>query len=299
MTVTAGEELEATADEYFTADDPAELPGAAADGPPPDDPDRAPFGWTKDPKTHEWRPKKSPGRPKLHPPPGPEEVAAAPPITAPTDQPPPPRGRKRRKPAPSDADMPMPKGGIIAKGVDRLYRRAGRILRIIDNEVGLAVIECTRPDPDDPDAPTAGQAWEALARDNPRVRSWLLGLLKGGTWQDLIMVHAPIGMALLTRDWVRRLIPGATFERAAEVLLEQDEDSGPDDLTPADAEDMQRTAEAQAQRIASKMGVKVPANVAAAAMRQAEAMAAAREAPEAFRRQQPARGNSRAKRRGR
>lgn len=297
MTVTAPDELEATQDQYFTADDPPELPGAAADGPPPDDPERAPYGWTKDPKTHEWRPKKSPGRPKLHPPPGPEEVAAAPPITAPTDQPPPPRGRgKRPRIAPPDA--PMPKGGVIAKGVDRLYRRAGRMLRIVDNELGLAIIECTHADPEDPDAPTVGQAWENLARDNPRVRAWLLGLLKGGTWQDLIMAHAPIGIALLTRDWVRKLIPGATFERAAEVLLEEDEDTGPDDLTPADAEDMQRTAEAQAQRIASKMGVKVPANVAAAAMRQAEAMAARQQAPEAFQRQQP-KGGSRSKRRGR
>ena len=296
MTVTAPEELEATDDQYFTADDPPELPGAAADGPPPDDPERAPYGWTRDPKTHEWRAKKSPGRPKLHPPPGPEEIAAAPPVTATADQPPPPRGRKRRTP-PTDADTPMPKGGVIAKGVDRFYRRGGRFLRIADDELGLAVIECTRPDPDDPDAPTVGQAWEALARDNPRVRAWLLNVLKGGTWQDLLMAHAPIGIALLTRDWVRRLLPGATFERAAEVLLEEDEDTGPGDLTPADAEDMRQTAEAQAQRIASKMGVKVPANVAAAAMRQAEAMAARQQAPEAFQRQQPARGGSRARRR--
>jgi hypothetical protein len=192
----------------------------------------------------------------------------------------------------------MPRGGVIAKGIDRLYRRAGRILRIIDNELGLAVAECTRPDPDDPDAPTVGQAWEALAKDNPRVRAWLLGLLKGGTWQDLAMAHAPIAIALFTRDWVRRLIPGATLERAAEVFLEQDEDddAGPGGLQPADVEDMQATAEAQAQHIASKLGVKVPPGVAQAAMKQAQAMAAAREAPEAFRREQPSR-NSRSKRR--
>jgi hypothetical protein len=191
----------------------------------------------------------------------------------------------------------MPKGGVIARGVDRLYRRAGRMIRILDDEIGLAVIECSRPDPEDPDAPTAGQAWEALAKDNPRVRAWLLGLLKGGTWQDLIMVHAPIALALFTRDWVRRLIPGAVLERAAETMLvPDDEDATAESLRPEDVEDMQRAAEAHAQRIASKMGVKVPPNVAAAAMRQAEAMQARAEAPEAFRRQQPKSG-SRAKRR--
>ena len=302
MTVTAGEELElereATDDQYFTADEP-ELPGAAADGPPPDDPALAPYGWTKDPKTHQWRPKKSPGRPRATAPPSPEEVAAAPPITATADQPPPPRDRKRKRPPPTDADTPMPKGGVIAKGIDRLYRRAGRMLRILDDELGLAVIECTRPDPDDPDAPTVGQAWEALARENPRIRARILALLKGGTWQDLIMAHAPIGIALFTRDWFRRLIPGATLERAAEVLLEEDEDTEPGDLRPEDVADMRDMAEAQAQKIAAKMGVKVPAGVAAAAMREAEARAARQEAPEAFQRNPRSRGGSRSKRRGR
>lgn len=304
MTTTADVELDATADEYFGAELPDDEPGqGAADGPPsgppPDDPDRAPYGWTRDRESGQWRAKKTPGRPKHVPPPGPDEVAAAAPIPPREDAPPPPRtGRKRRSPPPTDESVPMPKGGVIARGVDRLYRRAGRMIRILDDELGLAVIECSRPDPDDADAPTAGQAWEALAKDNPRVRAWLLGLLKGGTWQDLIMVHAPIALALLTRDWVRRLIPGAVLERAAETMLvPDDEDATEDSLRPEDVEDMQRAAEAHAQRIASKMGVKVPPNVAAAAMAQAQAMQARGEAPEAFQRHQRSKGGSRAKRR--
>src|SRR5690242_18707102 len=122
MTVTVGDDELATQDEFFTAEDPEDAagPGAAAGGPPPDDPDRAPYGWTKDTQTHEWRPKKSPGRPKITPPPSAEDLAAAPPITGQQDAPPPPRKGRRRGPAPTDESVPMPKGGVIAKGVDRL-----------------------------------------------------------------------------------------------------------------------------------------------------------------------------------
>lgn len=257
MTVTAPENY--AADEYFSAEDPPE--DGAEDVSAGQE---APYGWTRDKETNELRPKKRPGRPKN--PPSAEEVAAAAPLQRDEDKPPTPGQGK-----PSPAEVPMPKGGVIAKGVDRLYRRAGKILRIADDDLGRAVIECTRPDPDDPDAPTVGQAWEALARDNPRVRAWLLRLIRGGAWQDLLMAHAPIGIALMTKDWVQRLVP---FHRAAEVLFEEDEDTGPSDLRTADVADMQRTAEQQAHKIAARMGVKVPRGVAEAAMRQAEAMAA-------------------------
>lgn len=299
MTTTADETLDAIDDRFFTAEDPPEPRASpAGDGRPPPSPD-APYGWTKDAQTHEWRPKKSPGR-GGKPPPAPEDVAAAPPVTPADDAPPPPPGRGRhRPPAPPAEEVPMPKGGVIAKGVNRLYRRGGKYLRILDDEIGLAVIECTRPDPEDPEAPTVGEAWENLARENPRIRAWLVKAIAGGAWQELIFAHAAIAFALFTRDWVRRWIPGATLERAMAVVLEEDEDSLPGDLTPEDAQEMQRTAEAEAQRIASRMGIKVPANVAAAAMRQAEAEHARQTAPEAFRRQQPTKGASRAKRRGR
>jgi hypothetical protein len=225
-------------------------------------------------------------------------VAEAPPVAPPADKPPAAPGRKRR-PAPPE-DVPMPKGGVIAKGVNKMYRRIGKGIRIVDDELGLAFIACTRPDPDDPDSPTVGEAWEALAVGNPRIRAWLLNLVKGGNWQDLFMAHAPIGFALASRSWVRgllaKLFPRADLSRAAEVLFEPDEDTPDGGLRPEDAEEMQRTAEATAQRIASRMGVRVPPNVAAAAMRQAQAMADRQQAPEAFTRTQTAR-STRAKRR--
>lgn len=283
MTVTTEENY--AADEFYTADEPP-----AGDEPAGQAPDaEAPFGWTRDKETGELRPKKRPGRP--HKPPSEEELRAAGPKEPAPDKPPGKPGKKTVLPG----DVPMPKGAVIAAGVNRLYRRAGKFLRIADDELGLAVIECTRPDPDDPDAPTVGQAWEALAKDNPRVRAWLLRLIRGGAWQDLLMAHAPIGIALMTRDWVQRLVP---LHRAVEVLFEEDEDTEPGDLRPADVADMQRTAEEQAHKIARRMGVNVPPGVAEAAMRQAEAMAAGdAEVPPGLRRQQP-RNRSRAARKG-
>lgn len=298
MTVTLEENP--TADEFFTADDPVDVPPALG-GPPPPGPD-APYGWTRDTRNGPWRPKKSPGRPRHTPPPGPDEVAAAPPVADAEDAPPP-DGTRRGKAPVTDADVPMPRGGIIAKGVNKLYRRAGKFIRIVDNELGLAFGECTRPDPDDPDAPTVGEAWEALAAGNPRIRAWLLNLIKGGHWQDLAMAHAPIAMALFMRPWVQRLLgrffPGVSMGRAAEVLLEPDEDTQDGDLTAEDVEEMRDMTQADAERIAARMasgmGVKVPPGVAAAAMRQANAMADRQRAPEATQRtQQPRR--TRAKR---
>lgn len=248
----------------------------AADDAAPAEPEAeqdAPYGWTTDPDTGERRPKLKPGRPR-HPRSA-EELAAAAPVEPEADKPPAPRLPRRRRGSPPpvpppDDEVPMPKGGVIAKGVDRLYRRAGKLVRVWNHELGTAFIECTRPDPDDPDALTVGQAWENVARDNPRIRAWLVNLLKGGDWQELLFAHAPIGIAIVTSTWVGRLIP---FGRVAESMLEPDEDTEPGDLEPADAAEMMATAEAQAQKIAAKMGVHVPEHVARQAMRQAEAHA--------------------------
>lgn len=298
MTITEVENP--ASDEYYGAELPDTDPAPGTDGPPPDGPD-APFGWTRDQQTKQWRPKKSPGRPKAAPPPSPEDVAAAPPVAPPKDEPPPDKGRHKRS-APTDADVPMPKGGVIAKGVNKAYRRIGKALKIVDVEIGQAFIECTRPDPDDPDLPTVGEAWEALAAGNPRIRAWLLNAIKGSNWQELVLAHAPIGMALASRTWVRGLLarwfPRVNLEDTIEMLLEEDEDTEPSDLRPEDVADMQATAQATAQRIASRMGVKVPPGVADAAMRQAQAMADRQQAPEAFTRTPRPPRQPRAKRRG-
>lgn len=283
MTVTLGEDL--TADEFYTADDPDE-PGipAGEDTNTVIDPE-APYGWTIDKETKQRRPKKSPGRPKQ--PPTAEELAAAPVVELATDRAP--SARPRTLPGAPAAEEPMPKAGMIARGVNKLYRRAGKIIRVLDEEIGEAVIACTQPGEDDD--LTVGEAWEALCKANPRVRAWVMKLITGGVWGDLIMAHAPIGIALLMKPAIARLIP---FRRLVGSFLEPDEDSAEGGLTPEDADAMMDLAEQQARHAASKMGVQVTDKMMADARQQAAKMAGV---PPGLRRQQP-QNHSRAKRRG-
>ena len=154
----------------------------------------------------------------------------------------------------------MPKGGIIAAGVDKLYRRAGKLLRALDHDTGQALIECTRADLLDDGELTVGQAWEQLAKTNPRIRSFLLRAIAGGAWGDLVMAHAPVGIALVMKPAVQRLIP---WQRMVESMAEPDEDTPdgegglPGGMTAADFEELKATASEQARRVAARMGVAV------------------------------------------
>jgi hypothetical protein len=114
----------------------------------------------------------------------------------------------------------MPRGGVIAAGVNKLYRRGGKIIRAMDPDIGNAVIACTRKDEDD--ELTVGEAWEALAKTNPRIRAFIMRAISGGAWGDLVMAHAPIGLALFMKPQVQRLL---RLERLVESMAEPDEDT--------------------------------------------------------------------------
>jgi hypothetical protein len=233
-----------TADTYeggvTAADFPPDLDGDDSTPLPPD-PD-APYGWTTDKETGERRPKKRPGRPAK--PPGPEELAAAepPPEVTPDREPQPPagrrRGRRERGPAePPGETVAMPRAGVIAAGINKLYRRTGHIYgALFDRDIGDALVQCATPDPEG-DWPTTGEAWENLARTNPRIRAALLRLIAGGTWGELLMAHAPLGMAIIMKPAIQRRIPAGKLAEAF-FTAEPGEDTGPGGLTPEDVEKM-------------------------------------------------------------
>lgn len=210
---------------------------AAPEGADPE----APYGWTTDPDGTR-RPKKAAGRPSRRQkaleelkaereaaPDGPAGPGAAlagdrPPDTS--------RRRRPRRDRPGADAKAKPvqqfREGQIERGINQLYRKAGRMVRVADADVGQALIDITRKD--DPEDTTVGEAWEQLARTNPRVRAFLLRLMAGGAWSGLLMAHAPVFMAVLMKDAVRSRLP---FGRLMEAALTPDEQDGaPADGTP-------------------------------------------------------------------
>lgn len=274
----------------------------------------APYGYTTDPDGTR-RPKKAAGRPRK--PPAIEELKEQREVTADSD--PASQGsgegdrapdttrrqRKRgmqRDPKP-EKPVPQFREGVIAKGVNKLYRRGGKIIRVMDPEIGQAIISITikdtlpdgRPDPEDI---TVGEAWEELARTNPRIRRFLMKIIAGGAWGQLFMAHAPVLMAVLMKDAIRKRIPFMAF---IESLAEPDDDTpdGEGGLPGGMTADDIREASRLAQEQMARAGMPIPPEVAA----QMEAMVARNGTgpppgtPSAFIRKQP-KHRSRAERAG-
>ena len=286
-------------EKYDAGTGPEDFAVSVADEPPVDEAAEqaeAPYGWIRDRRTGQLRPRIKPGRPKI--PPGPDDIPSDQPVSRADDKAPAAGGN--RPAAPAD-DVPMPRGGIIAKGVNKLYRRAGRIVRAMDHDIGSAIIACTRTDPDDPDDDlTVGEAWEALAKTNPRIRRFLLKAVAGGAWGDLVMAHAPIGIAIAMKPAILRLIP---FDRLIASMAEPDDDTPegegglPGGMTESDFGEMRDLAQQQAAKMAARLGMTVSPEEMAEAAAAAQARFEGGDIPAAFRRSQP-RTRSRAQRRG-
>lgn len=224
----------------------------------------APYGWMTDPDTGERRAKKRPGRQRRAPEPEPataELVSPAPepetdrtPIERTEDRAPagPRRGRGKRRGSAS-ADVPREtepatmapfRAGPIAKGMNKLYRKAGKLVSVVNPTVGQALIEITRKD--DEDDTTVGEAWEELARTNPRVRAFLLKLMGGAGWSQLFMCHLPVLLAVAVQTG---LIERLGFGGLISLMSDDEEPAGSDDPVAAmaaamgiDPEDMMAMA---------------------------------------------------------
>lgn len=144
------------------------------------------------------------------------------------------RGRRGRPPSDPDAKpeaIPPFKAGPIAKGMNRLYAKAGRLVRMVHPMFGEAIIATTRKESDDDE--TVGEAWEALAQVNPVWRGRLLKICTGGAYGRLVMAHAPILLALLMLEPVARRIP---FAGALGVVLDDDDSAAGSTGAPTGAD---------------------------------------------------------------
>jgi hypothetical protein len=240
----------------------ASLMSSAADAAAPPA-EEAPFGWTTD-KDGTRRPKKTQGRPRTSPPI--EELRAAAAEIA-DDAPPPPADRAPSKPKTTalgraktpPAPLPPYREGVITAGVNKLYRRAGKIVRAMDDDIGTAIIESAKNTADEGEEnDSVGAAWDRLARTNPRIRRFLLRVIAGGAWGDLIMAHAPIALAIVMKPRILAIIP---FSKIIQSMAEPDEDTPegegglPGGMTAADTTDMAALANAQMTKIAAQMGI--------------------------------------------
>jgi hypothetical protein len=265
--------------------------------------EEAPYGYTRDRDTGEVRAKKTAGRPKRSPsvdelkdssagdvpppPPPAEDRAPSRPKTNPF-------GRAKRDPGP----VPDYRAGVITKGVNKLYRRGGKIVRAMDADIGEAIIMSARNTADEGEEDdSVGAAWDELARTNPRVRRFLMKAIAGGAWGSLIMAHAPIAMAIFMKPRIRELIP---FQGLVESLAEPDDEGGtdlPSDMTAPDVGQMQDLAHNQMADIAKRMGVTITPEMEAEAIRMAQGMANGQK-PTTQVRQQPHKARARAARHG-
>ena len=244
----------------------------------------APYGFMKDPITGQTRPRKRAGRagvPVSRAPaaaartglsPSLEELQAAAanegedareedriPGSARSKR----RGRQRSRAAaaPAKEKEPAPpfRAGPIAAGMNKLYARIGKIVRAMDKDIGVAIISITKKENDDDT--TVGEAWEELARTNPRVRAFLLRMIEGGAIMQLVYIHLPIAVAIVMKEGIRKRIP---LVRLLDAFMDDDEEA--DDtgaagglggllagLTPADMGQMANLFNGAMQQAANGM----------------------------------------------
>jgi hypothetical protein len=91
--------------------------------------------------------------------------------------------------------------------MNRLYLKAGKIVRQINPALGAGIIACTRSESEDDI--TVGEAWEELAKVSPVWRRRLQKLVTGGAAGQLFWAHLPILLAVLMLEPVRSRLPMA------------------------------------------------------------------------------------------
>lgn len=90
--------------------------------------------------------------------------------------------KNTRPPRPMKAVPAMPKGGIAAP-MAALYAKIGEFVATFDPGCGNALIA---------GAHDCGKAWENVAKNNPKVRAFLIWIMSANANSELLVAHLPI-----------------------------------------------------------------------------------------------------------
>lgn len=111
---------------------------------------------------------------------------------------------KVRKPTPA-----MPRSGL-AQPLTNMYTGLGMTVAMVDRHCGMAIVES---------ASDCAEAWEEMARRNPKVRRALLMLLETSDVTKIVIAHAPIMAAVFAHH--------APLGERQMTLIEQFANTGP------------------------------------------------------------------------
>lgn len=98
------------------------------------------------------------------------------------------RTSRRGDAAESRTEPPMPRPGVIANGMTRVYAQTGAMVGMFDMQCGSAIME---------NAENVGKAWENLAKQNPAVRRALMTLMTGNALFEIVTAHTPMILAIM------------------------------------------------------------------------------------------------------
>lgn len=88
------------------------------------------------------------------------------------------------------------KAGAIAAGMEDIYGSGAMLWSMFDSTCGTALLQC---------APSAAQAWEELAKNDPKIRAMLMRIFTGSSWGKVFQAHLPLLIAVFMHHGMGRV----------------------------------------------------------------------------------------------
>jgi hypothetical protein len=106
--------------------------------------------------------------------------------------------------------------GVVKKGLTKFYTLIAMMLMLVDQDVAKVVLN---------NAEAMAASWEILARQNPRIRRILYGLISTTGWGLVVGAHVPIFVVVFYKrgsEGVRNLMGSIILMTDGDILRAQD-----------------------------------------------------------------------------